>query len=84
VLVDHVIYGLLSLGIGRSSQISQAAVIRDQDTPFVQPALGKRHQTIHGDGVVGLASHLHRQCALTPFGKRTKAQELRGPCLMFV
>jgi hypothetical protein len=84
VLVDRVIEGLLSLGIGRPSQIPQAAVIWDQDAPFVQPALGKRHQTRDGDGVVGLASHLDHQHALTPLGQRAKAQKLRGPCLMFI
>jgi hypothetical protein len=52
--------------------------------PFVQPALGKRHQTVRGDGVVGFASHLPGQRALSSLGKRTKAQQRRGLCLMFV
>jgi hypothetical protein len=84
VLVDRVIEGLLSFGRGCPRQIPQAAVIRDQDAPFVQPALGKRHQTRDGDDVVSLASYLHRQRALTPLGQRTKVQQLRGPGLMFV
>jgi hypothetical protein len=84
VLVHRVIHGLLGFGIGRSGEIPQPTVGREQDAPFIQPTSRKLHQAVEGDGLVGFASHLPGQRALTPFSKGTKAQKLSGPCLMFI
>jgi hypothetical protein len=82
VLVDRVMHGLLSLGVGRPSEVPQPPVGRDQGAPFVQPPSRKLDQAVEGDGIVGFASQISHEHALSPLCKRTKAQQLCCPHLV--
>jgi len=81
--VDRVTHGLFRISVCGPRQVSQPTVCGEQDPPLVQPSFRQLHQTLDGHRVVGFASHMAPQHALSPVGERTKAQLLCGPPVVF-